>query len=261
MKSILFIALCIHASVHSASAATIAFSTPQNIAGDMDVSTTGTLLYAYHFTQAVTVNGVSFSAFPITNFTSLATVGSQTITSADGNLFSANWFGSNSAPFSNLSPEYKSLLQSQVTNAFAMPITLTLGGLTPGQNYQIQIWLNASLNGTGGNVSYHAGNSVTLNQNPSGVDGGLGQHVTGIFTADSASQVLSIQSAGGAPALNAYQIRAIPEPTTTVITLLSATVLLRRKRSVHQSTHAPYRIKQPPPFLKTEHLQLPPLFQ
>lgn len=230
MKPIIRIVFSIHAMFASASAATVAFSSPHNIAGDLDVSTAGTLLYAYHFTQAVTVNGVAFGAFPITNFTPSATVAAQTISSADGNLFSGNGFGSNSAPFSNLSPEYKTLLQSQVTNAFAMPITLTLGGLTPGQDYQIQLWLNASLNGAGQAVTYLAGNSVTLNRNPSGLDGGLGQHVTGTFTADSASQVLTIQSAGGAPALNAYQIRTIPEPTTAILTLLSAAALLRRTR-------------------------------
>lgn len=230
MKTNLLTTALLAAISGPAFAATITFGTPNNISGNLDVSTTGSFLYAYHFTQAVTVNEVPFAAFPITNFTPSATTASQTITSADGNLFSANWFGSASAPFANLTAEYKALLESQVTNVFVTPITLTLGGLTVGQEYQIQLWLNASLDGTGQSVSYSAGNSVILSRNTTGLTGGLGQHVTGTFIADSQDQILTIQSAGGAPALNAYQIRSIPEPSAALLTLLSTAALLRRTR-------------------------------
>lgn len=229
MKTFLPTTLIATLALSAANAASILFGSATNISGDLDVSTSGTFVMAHHFTQAVTVNSVPFAAFPITNFTPTATVGAQSITSADNNLFSANWFGSTSAPFSNLSTDYKALLTSLVTNAYAMPITLTLGGLSIGQLYQVQLWSSQSTSGSG-TVSLLAGNSVNLNINVGGQNGGLGQFVTGTFTADATTQNIGILMDTAAPSINAFQVRAIPELSSSLALLASSILLIRRRR-------------------------------
>lgn len=131
-------------------------------------------------------------------------------------------------PFASLSSAYKGLLQSGVaTLNFNATLTLTLGGLTNGQNYLVQFWSNDSEGlltfQTAGTI-YTAGNAVTLDNNSNGSDGDVGQWVTGSFTADATTQVITLQSSTPAsdyPVINALQVRVVPEP--------SSALLLRRR--------------------------------
>ncbi|MBU6277367.1 MAG: hypothetical protein KGQ61_12085, partial [Planctomycetes bacterium] len=84
----------------------IVWGSPQTVSGDSDVSTTGSLVYAFTFggtsaPPSTTVNGVTFSPFTIPGgIVTSATVGSVTISESPGTLFGSNSFGTASAPFS-----------------------------------------------------------------------------------------------------------------------------------------------------------------
>lgn len=215
----------------------IVWGSPQTVSGDSDVSTTGSLVYAFTFggtsaPSSATVNGVTFSPFRIPGgIVTSATVGSVTISESPGNLFAYNTFGSASAPFSTLSSSYQTLLGSGAYADTPANITVTLGGLTSGQQYQVQWWTNNSANlspifgGGFTNTTATAVNAVTLDANMTNTVGGVGQYAIGTFTALGTTQpfILSEPSGGLNPLINALQVRAVPEPTTSVFVLLGAT--------------------------------------
>ena len=215
----------------------IVWGSPQTVSGDSDVSTTGSLVYAFTFggtsaPSSATVNGVTFSLFTVPGgIVTSATVGSVTISESPGNLFAYNTFGSASAPFSTLSSSYQTLLGSGAYADTPANITVTLGGLTNGQQYEVQWWTNNSANLTpqfgGGftNTTATAVNAVTLDANMTNTVGGLGQYAIGTFTASGATQAFLLEetSGGSNPLINALQVRAVPEPTTSVFVLLGVT--------------------------------------
>jgi hypothetical protein len=105
-------------------------------------------------------------------------------------------------------------------------ITNTLGGLTIGQQYELQWWASyASTTGAnpltpGSTLASSATNTVTLDPNTTDAVGGLGQFVIGSFTADSTTQSLTFDGVStGMPLVNAFQVRAVPEPSTCAMVL------------------------------------------
>jgi glucuronoarabinoxylan endo-1,4-beta-xylanase len=189
-------------------AAAITWSPPANITGDNDVSTLGTQLYAETWGAGTTVNGVTF-----------ANDGSKTgdakvaiaFPAANSGVSAIAVGGGTSAPYSQLSSSYKNLVQGLVyggTGAAGATTTGTimLQGLTVGNFYQVQIWINDSRSGaSGGTNSYPTrtaylssagGNSVGLahcvGSTSSSPAGGLGQYVIGTFTADATTQAISL---------------------------------------------------------------------
>lgn len=215
----------------------IVWGSPQTVSGDSDVSTTGSFVYAFTFggptaPSSATVNGVTFSPFTIpAGFFQTVTVGNVTITESPGSLFAYNTFGSTSAPFSNLSSGYQTLLGSGAYADQAAAITVALNGLTNGQQYQVQWWTNNSANlnpaesGTGfTDTTATAINSVTLDANTTNALGGLGQYAIGTFTAQGTTQafLLTETSGGFNPLINALQVRAVPEPALTLLGLTAA---------------------------------------
>jgi len=216
----------------------ITWGSATTIAGDTDVSTSGTLLYAYNVgwdgatggfngstgtaVAAATVNGVTFSAFglpagyPTSGNT--VTVGSVTMTEAPGNLWSSNSLGN----ATGLSSSYQSLLASGGGASNPATITITLGGLTVGNQYQLQVWSNNSGNGTGAYSTPIANtlvsSVVTLDANTTNAAGGVGQYVLGTFTAATTSMNFTLAgtgASGASPLINAFQVRdltAIPGP-------------------------------------------------
>jgi hypothetical protein len=221
------------------SAATIVWGTPTTIAGDGDVDTTGTLVYAYNIgpsgVQSTTINSVVFNAFAFPgqlDFLNSVTVGSVNFTENPSNLQSYD-FLSSGAPFSSLSTAYKAMLSSGGTALLDNTITATLGGLTVGQPYRVQWWTSdpantqGVLNETFATTTATSGsNSVTLDANSTNADGGLGQYVIGTFTADSTSQTFDLNSPAGntSPLINGFQLRAVavPEPSTFVMATTAA---------------------------------------
>jgi hypothetical protein len=203
-------------SAARASAAPIVWATPQTITGDSDISTVGSLLYAYNVGQstvaAATVNGVTFSAypFPVGASTQTVTVGSVTMTESPD--FLVGYFvGTSANPYAALSSAYKGLLDEGGGAGFADAVTMTFGGLSPGQSYIFQWWASNARNTPvviSATATATATNSVTLDTNLTDTDGGLGQFVTGTFTADGTTQEIVLTGVGVAnPVINAFQVR------------------------------------------------------
>lgn len=219
----------------TATAATIAWNAPQQITGDTDVSTTGTLAYAINlrgapFGGSTIVNGVPF--FNTGNATGGATVTFQ-FSNGASDWTTVNGAGSTSAPYINLSADYKALLNPTVVRANpGTDGSLTLKNLTVGTPYEVQLWFNQSMATDGRSIDLLGSPNITVEFNPSDVDGGLGEYAIGTFTADATTQ--DIDFSGSAPfGVNAFQVRVIPEPTTAALLGLAAMGLLaRRRRSV-----------------------------
>ncbi len=233
-----------------AAAVTINWSSAQNITGDSDVSTTGSLLYAYNLGAAgvadTTVNGVTFTNGPLSGSGSSVSFGQTTMNETPGYLLARNNLGYDvSGAFSSLSTSYKSLLGSGIYADIPLTITLSLGGLTFGQQYQFQWWLN----NTSKQVGNYSGNSLfltTAGNNPYTVglngntsrsgQGGLGQYAIGTFTANSSTFNINFNGTDvvNLPMINAFQLRVVPEPSTYALFGLGALGLLivaRRKRA------------------------------
>lgn len=234
--------------VGHAQAALFSWNSATNISGDTDVLNTGALVGAFNVGDggvgATTVNGVTFNPFTVNSTggpVSNVTVGNFNLATSDLFLSDNTLYGSGSNPFASLSANYQALLRSAtiVSNLVIDPATfnLTLSGLTLGNQYKFQ-WF-ASSSGPGALLhASTAGNTVTLSDNVTNAEGGLGQYATGIFTADSASQVINFSSAGGAnptALINGFQLRdfgPVPEPTGVATAMLCMGVAaMRRKRA------------------------------
>lgn len=221
------------AALGSVSAAPIIWDAPQTISSDTDVVVSGSLAYAYTIGEegvpSTTVNGVLFDSFEFLTGGTSASVGSVTFTESPGILDATLGLGSTSAPFVNLAAAYRVLLASGGFASNANVITATLGDLTPGQQYLLQVWTsNASLFtpgfGTLQQTTLAATNQVTLDANTTDLVGGLGQFVVGRFTADATTQAFTLAGANvptNLPLINAMQVRAIPvpEPSTSCMIL------------------------------------------
>lgn len=128
-------------------AASITWSAASTIAGDTDVATAGTLVYAYDESNlGTTVNGVPFAAG---NSSSSLGGGNVTISSAGGLAVYNTAFTIGSGTFNGLSFSYKQTLEGAVSDG-SSAIT-TLNNLTLGHIYLVQVWVNAPrYNGTAG---------------------------------------------------------------------------------------------------------------
>jgi hypothetical protein len=106
--------------------------------------------------------------------------------------------------------------------------SLTFSGLTIGQQYSVQYWVQDSRTGLGDintrNLTLD-GQTVLDYNNGSGV----GQWAIGTFTADDANQTINI-AANSSVQINMIQLRAIPEPSAALLGGLGTLVLLRRRR-------------------------------
>ena len=242
--------------------AQITWGSAQNITGDSDVpdvSTLGTLLYAYNIGEAgvasTTVNGVLFSSyvFPPFGTAQTTTTGSVTFTESPDFLRPFDSLGTGSISFGDLSEDYRTLLSSGGSAGAPTTITGTFGGLTPGNDYLIQWWSIDSAFTWGGNAfsetqASQVGNpsSVTLDSNLSNSWGGLGQYAIGTFTATDSFVDFNLTGIGGLPLINAFQIRdvtsaAVPEPGQIAASILllagiGGYVWLKRRKAAKAAT-------------------------
>ncbi len=231
-------------AVTSANAGFVSWGAPQTISGDADISTSGAFIEAYNLgtfgVPSTVVNGVTFS--PFATSTTSNTVGTATLASSANILGNNTSFGEILPPFSLLTTNYKTLLQSGSYTVGVAPaaISLTLGGLTPGTQYQFEWWANQSdplsfdpnapppaLPST----TATAGNSVTLVRTGL-APGSVGQFAIGTFTADAASQVVTFNGSDTKTLLNAFQLRqlgttAVPEPGSCLFGFATMGFLLR----------------------------------
>lgn len=229
------------AAAQSASAqSAITFGTPTTISGDSDVSTQGTLLTAIATgsttTGTATVNGVTF------NLVGPGGGGNVVITGGTG----YNFNGTYGTPFSGLSTGFQTVLRQ---NDFHDPgnLGVTLNSLTPGHNYQFQLFVSDPRGATG-RQDYiddglgHTSANIAFNTSSGAAgNGGLGQFINGTFTAVGSSEgftVLPVTGSGGVSQINGFQLRDItptPEPSQAAvfglgILGLAGMVLKARKR-------------------------------
>ena len=211
------------------SSSNILWGAPATIAGDNDVVTNGGLLYAYNDANTATsVNGVSFAAG-----NSLSAFGSNV--GLSGNYaFSPTAFGSGAgSPWSGLSAAYQTTIKGGAYTSNNGTQTVTLNNLVAGHPYLIQIWVNDNRSLASNRtetVASSGGNTVTLDYNNTGTNGGVGQFTIGTFTANATNQTFTLVGVlpvgGNSAQLNAIQVRDLSAPdgsTISTITLNPAT--------------------------------------
>jgi len=195
----------------SASAAEVRWSPATGIASDLDVflgrSVEGAVNLGGATEVTTTVNGTTFQALN-TTVGNRFTVGNFVLFAPAG-FGSATGGGSLLPPFSNLSPGYQNLLAqgggSPQPNAWQIGVS----GLKKGQIYSFQAWANFSnpvLGATSRLTS--GGQSVDLRYNPTDAAGALGEFATGVFVADTESQLFTISFVNNSAILSAFQLVA-----------------------------------------------------
>ena len=192
----------------------ITWQTPATISGASDVSTSGTYFGSWApqdgSANTLPVNGVTFQGF--------SDLPSLTPGSTLDNGYSG--FGSPGTPNSN----YNTLLQyARFSNEGNLPATFTWSGMTPGDTYLVQFWVN-----DGRNIGQTRSETLTGGSSTSaallyGSDGsGPGQFDIGTFVADSSgSETITMtgysSGANPDPQVNLFQVRditTVPEPST-----------------------------------------------
>lgn len=232
----LFAAALLSAFVSSTHAAPMTWGSPTNISSnDTDVSTTGTLFGALNLGGPdTTVNGVLFQGF--TPSGNSGTSGNFTFLGSFFGVLSG--VGPASPPFSS---SYQTLLNSAIDDNES--ITLTISGLTLGDQYQFQWWTNDSTTNTNNDFTTATDvNSVALQDSSDPRDGGIGQFALGSFTATGTTEIVRFTRGSGdsVPIINAFQLRDItptapvPESGSTLLLLLLAlgALLVVRRRSL-----------------------------
>lgn len=131
------------------------------------------------------------------------------------------------------------LNSGQYTNSTTATAQLGMLGLNPGDQYEVQMFvadIRTIYAVDGRTVSLDGG--ATRDQYAFAASGGPYGYLalTAVFIADSNTQTVDMMdyaAAGGAAIggqINAFQIRAIPEPSAALLGSLGALALLRRRR-------------------------------
>ncbi len=228
----------------------------QNITGDSDVSTAGTLVDAFAFgteTSALftTVNGVTFAPLVFPQFGAVTTLspGNYNFSlNSGGHLTSYGNLGTPGiGAYAGLSSSYASLLGSGGSATSVSgdgPLTLTISGLMVGQTYQFQWWANnSSFTASSSDDGYQSpftsatdnnGNFLGLDVNDLSNVGSLGQYAIGTFTADALTESITFDGNGqnyGDMIINGMQLREItatPEPSTWALMAVGFAILGRK---------------------------------
>ena len=224
-------------AVQPAKAASINWSTAQNITGASDVVTTGTLFSAVNFFQSgaavsgsgnVTVNGVTFTGFGLSNANgpTSVTAGNITVTGTSNQAGSLNLLGfggaGGPASYNGLLNQTLYIYNTGTTSATGKTLNFSINGLTTGSQYLIQYWVQDGRNvdTVRNRTVVVGGQTLAVNVGAVTTGSGLGQYLTGTFTADSSSQTFTaVGGTGDVAYANAMQVRllAVPEPSTWAI--------------------------------------------
>ena len=194
--------------------------------GTADIFSTGTSVFAMNFTGVsgdTWINRVTFfeSTPQETIFRSADEAGALTQNGVTL-TFGPGWIGNTriagnspqgSSYGANPGFTWDTLSYMRYMNATAG--TLTFSGLTIGQEYAIQYWVQDSRTGAGDinerNLTLAGSTPVTLDYNNGA---GVGQWAVGTFTADSATQDISI-TANSSVQIGMIQLRALPVAFTS----------------------------------------------
>jgi hypothetical protein len=225
----------------AAHAQTITWQTPQVISCTSDVSTLGTYFGSWApydgGANALPVNGVSFQGY--------SDLPGLTASFSGGNG-GYNGFGSAGTADAN----YNGLLQyGQYANGSGSS-TFSWGGMTVGDTYEVQFWVEDTRGITGARWENLSGGDIgttvygTDTSGPVGYSSPLfsgaaspGYYVVGTFVADSTgSEEILLTPWGGSPdtQINLFQVRDItlvPEPSTLAFLAVGSLGLLRVGRA------------------------------
>jgi hypothetical protein len=265
---ILILSVCI-LTFASVSQGAIVWSNPVNISDSSavfagSVANNGTFVAAYNFgsPSTVTINGVTFSPLGTSNPEDgnhrpyYNGVGGKFSVSPYPGFSSGtmtqiyNPSGGGIGPVTQLTNvDHRTLIRSFITASGSIGgsvqgYTMQLQGLTPGYQYQVQIWASDSRElAAGGNWNDRrgwlsdgtdVGSMVLVDQNVTNEVGGLGQYVIGRFTAESSTQSFDYFGANGTGyiPLNAYSLRLldIPEPSSALLAAAGLFAGLSRRR-------------------------------
>jgi hypothetical protein len=212
----------------------ITWQTPVTISGTSDVSTVGIYFGSWApydgSANSYPVNGVTFQGFSdLPSFSEGATWDNG-----------YNGFASPGTPDSN----YNTLLQyAAFSNEGSTPAILSWSGMTVGDTYEVQFWVNDA-RGIGGvrqeSITGGGNTSAELSFGSNSDGSGPGQYIIGTFIAGSSSETLTINpnlsGFSPDPQANLLQVRditsAVPEPSIVALLVLGAGTLfpvLRRR--------------------------------
>src|SRR5215469_6994857 len=215
-KTILFSSLVAAFALNTyAQSSQISWSSVQNISGDSDISTMGTLfgtwspyLQANGGSGSITANSVTFVANDLPDFSIPSYFGGQ-----------YTGFGNPGTADAN----YNTLLEGAQFSNNGTGGTFSFGGLNPGDTYQVEIWVEDTRNignrrweNVYENSYGDAGTSAAVTFPADG--SALGQYDIGTFVANSAgSETLNFEtwsSVGGnqCAQVNLFQVRDLTTP-------------------------------------------------
>jgi hypothetical protein len=214
IRSVLIVSIATLMGSHSASAA-ILFQSPVTVSGDTDVNSQGNLFQALDFSTSQTVNTVPFTTASAGTAGIGADVSYGNFEFQNATNTNSTAYNSGSAPFNLLSGAYQGALIGAIYNQnLASTMTITLDGLTNGQDYLLQLWVSDP-RGYPRTQSVNGANSVDMAFNTPNSSGSVGQYVIGTFTATGLSESFTVTGdASTPPQINAMQLRAVPEPST-----------------------------------------------
>lgn len=215
MNKTFFTALCAIVGLSSAHGAIVTWGAAQNVTSAGDVLNTGTTVFALNIGAATNtvINGVTFSG------------------NTNPGWGNQNFTGYGSHPVGG---DYATALASgRYLNLPATTITISLTGLTIGQEYAFQTWINDRRDATVDTMRWDSGNSTPFVD--ISTSNTFSQYVTGSFIADSTTQSLrvAVTAGGGGATVNMMQLRAVPEPSTYGLMgagALAGIAMVRRRR-------------------------------
>ncbi len=207
----------------------VTWQTPLTISGPSDVVTTGTLLGTwapFNGNASTTVNGVTFQA-------------SSDLPGASTTLDNGGSNGTFASPTSDAG--YNSLLNAGAFGNSSGTYTLSWNGMTQGDTYLVQLWVNDGRNSTVNQrtETITGGANTSLSLAYGSGSSGPGQYVIGTFVAGTTSETLTLTPGPAIPSaqFNLFQVRDIspvPEPSAIALGLAGFGLLigLTRKRKL-----------------------------
>lgn len=229
-KSIVGLAIAAGLAVGAHAQSDINWQTPLTISGPSDVNTSGTLLGTWapfngSASSGLTVNGVTFQAFP--DLPGAA----DTFENGGGN-------GTFATPATS-DANYNTLLNAGAFGNTSGSYTLSWNGMTVGNTYLVQLWVNDGRNSTvnARTETVTGGLNTSLSLAYGSGDSGPGQYVVGTFVAENSSETLTLTPGPAIPSaqFNLLQVRDItpvPEPSVVALCLtgLGLLVVASRKK-------------------------------
>jgi hypothetical protein len=195
----------------------IDWQTPLTISGPTDVNTSGTLFGTWapfngNAGSGLTVNGVTFQAFP-------------DLPGATDNFDNGGNNGTFASPGTS-DDNYNNLLNAGAFGNNSGTYTLSWNGMTVGNTYLVQFWVNDGRNATvnARTETVTGGLNTSLSLAYGSGSSGPGQYVIGTFVATDASEILTLTPGPAIPSaqfdlLQVRDISPIPEPSVMALCL------------------------------------------